>query len=145
MELFLDHLQFDSDREIIGFCVGGALYLVFSDTYFPAENWYDMAYQDLKTWLPNLISFGMNHTDSCKLTFMDGQYTARIARLPDGRITVSCLDDHSPVISDKEIDFGLFIRSVIGCCRKYDRFLFENNKENAFSWEIKQLKSLITY
>ena len=140
MELKLHDLQFDSQRP--GCCLGGLLYISIGDAFFPAENWYDMPFLDLQTWLPRLISFGSNHTDSCELPFMDGPYTARLSRLPDGSITVSCFDDHR-LVPQKKVVLYVFFRSVITCLRKYDRFLFENGRENRFLMEIKQLKTLL--
>ena len=142
MELILDSLDYAEDRPQSGFSSGGELHFALGNAYFPGEHWYDCVYQNLITWLPGLISFGSNHTDSCGLSFMDGPYTARLSRLPDGSITVFCFYDHR-LVTEKKISFVDFLRSVTACLRKYDRFLFEHGKETRFSKEIKQLKNLL--
>ncbi len=143
MRLYLDDLQFAADRPNQGFSVGGTLYVSLVDTYFPGENWYDMVWLDLKNWIPGLVSFGLGHADSCILAFMDGPYTIRLERANDGAVLVNCLRDSVSVVPKLEIDFNQFIRSVVNCCGKYDRFLMENGKNAQFLDEIKRLKIIL--
>lgn len=142
MELHLSQLEFDRDHQSTGFCIGGGLWLSFGDASFPEENWYDMVYTVLKYWLPGLCSFARNHTDTCVLEFMDGPYSVHMRRIC-GRICASCLRDHVAVISDRELDFPVFLKSVLHACRQYDRFLYENGEKQLFSSEIIELKRIL--
>ena len=67
MELIMDSIEFAENRPLNGYSVGGELYFAVGDGFFPAKHWYDCAFLDLKTWLPQLISLGSNHTESCVL------------------------------------------------------------------------------
>ncbi len=145
MRLYLDDLQFAADRPNYGFSVGGTLLVSVADTYFPSENWYDMVWLDLKSWIPGLISFGLGHTDSCVLAFMDGPYVIRLERTNDHVIQANCLRDSASVIPKLEIDFRYFIRSVVNCCGKYDRFLMENGKTAQFLEEIRIMKTILDF
>ena len=143
MRLYLEYLEFDPNREDQGYSIGGELYFSLDDRFFPGENWYDMAYFDLKTWIPALLSFGMKHTDSCFFNFMDGSYAVRMDRTEDGTIFASCLYDGVPKLRQMKVDFRELIKSFLSCCRKYDRFLYEHGKEHCFFEEIKKLKTIL--
>jgi hypothetical protein len=142
MELILDAVDFAEDHPMNGFSSGGELYFTVGDVFFPAEHWYDCAYTDLQIWLPRLISFGSNHTDSCELDFMDGPYTLRLCRQEDGFIRADCLQDHCCIRSEKNVDLRTLFKSVLSCCRKYDRFLYEKGINNFFQQEINILMTL---
>lgn len=142
MILHMDQIDFNDSRISKGFSTGGTLYVSVGDTFFPEESWYDMIWEDLHTWLPGIISFAGNHTDSCVLDFMDGPYQVKFMRRGDGSVGVICSRNQTEEISC-DIDFPIFARSVIQCLRKYDRMLFENGKPLTFSEECRKLKSLI--
>lgn len=142
MELYLSDLQFDLARESAGFSRGSALYFAFGDGYFPGENWYDMAYHDLKNWSSALISFARIHTDSCVLSFMDGPYALRLFRR-DGDVFAVGYRDHRNVTGEVGIEMAELIGSVVRCCRYYDRFLYQNGKDCMFSEEIRIFKSIL--
>ena len=142
MELILNAIDYDENRPMDGFSSGGELYVV-TDVFFPGEHWYDCVYLDLKTWLPNLISFGSNHTDTCFLNFMDGPYSIRLKRLSEGAVHADFIREQTVQAVSENIDLGMFLKSVLSCCRKYDRFLHENGKENLFQEEIKTLMKLL--
>lgn len=143
MRLFIEKLEFDPNREAQGYSIGGELYFCLDDGFFPGDKWYDMAYSDLKIWIPALLSFGMDHTDSCRFNFMDGPYAVRLDRTEDGTVFASCLCDGVPKLRQIKVDPRELIKSVLVCCRKYDRFLYEHGKENHFSEEIKKLKTIL--
>ena len=143
MQLYLEDLEFAPDQIKRGFSTGGALFVSIGNTYFPQENWYDMAWLDLKYWIPRLVSFCSNHTDSCQMPFMDGPYTIKLTRTKNNIIQAACLYYDTTMIPHTEIVLSKFIVSVIRCCRKYDRFLYENGKPAQFAEEIKQLKSTL--
>lgn len=145
MRLYLDDLQFAADRPSQGFSVGGSLYVSVAGAYFPSENWYDMVCFDLKNWIPGLVSFGLGHADSCVLAFMDGPYTIRLERTSDNTIQANCLRDSVSVVPKLEIKFSRFVRSVVSCCGKYDKFLMENGKSAHFLDEIKLLKTILIF
>ena len=132
MELILNRIDYAECRRLDGYSSGGDLYFSIADGFFPAEHWYDCAFLDLKTWIPRLISFGSNHSDRCEFSFMDGPYTLRLVRLEDGSICAHCFRDHYPVISQQNVDLRTLLKSALSCCRKYDRFLYENGKTNVF-------------
>lgn len=143
MEMILNHIEFTENRPRDGYSSGGELYFAVDDGFFPAEHWYDCAYTDMKIWLPRLTSFGSNHTDSCELSFMDGPYTILLIRRIDGSVFADFLREQKTVISEQNVDIWTLLQSVLSCCRKYDRFLFENRKTNAFQEEIKTLMKLL--
>ena len=143
MELTLNSIDFAENRPLDGYSSGGELYFAVGDGFFPSEHWYDCAYLDLKTWLPRLISFGNNHTDSCELPFMDGSYAVRLIRNKDGIIQVDFMSNAKIIISQQDADISLLLKSALSCCRKYDRFLYENGKSNRFQEEIKTLTKLL--
>ena len=142
MEMILNHIEFTENRPRDGYSSGGELYFSVGDRCFPAEYWYDSAWQDLKIWVPWLISFGSNHTDSCALSFMDGPYTIRLNRRVDGVVFADFLRENT-ILSQHNVDLHRLLKSVLAACRKYDRFLFENRKTNAFQEEIKTLMKLL--
>ena len=143
MELILNSIDFAENRPSDGYSSGGELYFTVGEGFFPSEHWYDCAYLDLKTWLPRLISFGSNHTDSCELSFMDGSYAVRLIRNKDGIIQVDFMSNAKISISQQDADISLLLKSALSCCRKYDRFLYENRKSNRFQEEIKTLIKLL--
>lgn len=143
MELILNSIDFADDRLLDGYSSGGEIYFSIGDGFFPAGYWYDCVYLDLKTWLPRLISFGSNHTDSCELPFMDGPYIVRLYRREDGIIYADCLRDSTPIISKQNLDLQYLLKSILSCCRKYERFLYENRKNNLFQAEIRTLITLL--
>ena len=143
MELILNSIDFAENRPSDGFSSGGELYFAVGEGFFPSEHWYDSAWLDLKTWLPRLISFGSNHTDSCELPFMDGPYTLRLIRQKDGTIHTDFLFNTAVVRSLQDLNVRLLLKSALSCCRKYDRFLYENGKSNRFQEEIKTLTKLL--
>lgn len=142
MEMILNSIDYAQDRPENGYSSGGELYFSLEDRYFPAEHWYDCAYLDLRTWLPRMISFGGNHTDSCVLSFMDGPYTIRLNRREDGAVFAVFLREHT-ILSQYNMDLRRLLKSVLAACRKYDRFLHENGKMNVFQEEIKTLLKLL--
>ena len=142
MELFLSDLQFDSARESNGFSLGGKLYLALDGEHFPEENWYDMAYLDLKNWSSALISFARSHTDSCVLSFMDGPYVLRLFRR-ESEIFAVGYRDHRAVTGEVTIEIAELIGSFARCYRTYDRFLYQNGKDGLFSEEIRIFKSIL--
>lgn len=143
MELILNSIDFAENRPSDGFSSGGELYFAVGDGFFPSEHWYDCAYLDLKTWLPRLISFGSNHTDRCELPFMDGSYAVRLIRNNDRIIHADFMSNAKIIISQQDADISLLLKSALSCCRKYDRFLYENGKSNRFQEEIKTLIKLL--
>ena len=143
MEMILNTVDFAENRPFDGDSSGGELYFAVGDGFFPEENWYDCAFQDLKTWIPRLISFGSNHTDSCEFFFMDGPYTIRLNRREDGSVYADCLRDHKSILSWQNVDLPVLLKSALSCCRKYDRFLYENGKTNRFQVEIKAIMKLL--
>jgi hypothetical protein len=143
VELILNSIDFAENRHLDGYSSGGELYFAVDDGFFPAEHWYDCAYTDLKIWLPRLISFGSNHTDSCELSFMDGPYTIRLHRREDGAVSGSFYRAQKLIGSEQNVDMRRLLKSALSACRKYDRFLYENGKINAFREEIKILMKLL--
>ena len=143
MEMILNSIDFAEKRPQNGYSSGGELYIAVGDEFFPAEYWYDCAYMDLKTWLPRLISFGSNHTDSCEFVFMDGPHTLRLRRQVDGVIRADYLQDHSCIYSEQNVDLRILLKSALSCCRKYDRFLYEKGKDNLFQEEIQIIITLL--
>jgi len=143
VEMLLSYIEFSENRPLSGYSSGGELYFAVGDGFFPEENWYDCAFQDLKTWIPRLISFGSNHTDSCEFFFMDGPYTIRLNRREDGSVYADCLRDHKSILLRQNVDLPVLLKSALSCCRKYDRFLFEKGKPNQFTHEIRLLKTLL--
>lgn len=144
MRLHLEGLTYDASRFHSGYTVGGILYVTIGDTPFPGEQWYDIPFTDLKIWIPRILSFGRNHTDSCQLSFMDGPCQIRLLRHDDGKICVSCLRDQHIEIQNAEIDFPSFLNSVAKCAREYDRFLYINGSSSLFHDEISAIKALLS-
>jgi len=143
MQVCLDEIDFAPERTKDGFSSGGELYFTIDDEFFPEEHWYDYAYLDLKLWLPRICSFGSNHTDSCELSFMDGPYSIRLNRREDGSVCVNCLRNSITIISRQNVNLLYLFKSLLSCCRKYDRFLHENQKEPQFREEIILLNKLL--
>lgn len=143
MELILNRIDYAESLCLDGYSSGGNLFFSVADEFFPAEHWYDCAFLDLKTWLPRLISFGSNHTDRCEFSFMDGPYTLHLDRRKDGSICAHCFRDHDLIIFQQKVDLRTLLKSTLSCCRKYDRFLYENGKANVFQEEIKTLMKLL--
>lgn len=143
MEMRLNIIDFTEKRPLDGYSIGGEIYFVVENGFFPAENWYDTAFLDLKAWLPGLISFGSNHTDCCELSFMDGPYAIRLNRGTNGCICAEFFRDRKIIGSEQNVDLQVLIRSALSCCRKYDRFLFENGKPHQFTDECRILKTLL--
>lgn len=141
--MLIGPIDFAEDRPLAGYSSGGEIYFSVGDHFFPAENWYDCLWQDLQTWLPGLISFGSSHTDSCELIFMDGPYTIRLFRREDGAICADFLREQKQIDSQMNVDLRTLLKSILSCCRKYDRFLHENWKTNQFHEEIKTLRQLL--
>ncbi len=142
MELFISDLQFAPVRESAGFTLGGALYFALGDGYFPEENWYDMAYCNLKNWSSALVSFARNHTDSCVFSFMDGPYVLRLFRRGSDIFAFGCRDNRVVTVEVK-IEIAELIGSFARCCRAYDRFLYQKGKDGLFSEEIRIFKSIL--
>ena len=143
INLVLENLQYDESREIQGYCAGGEIYIAFGNVAFPAENWYDFPFYVMETFVPQLISFTMGNTDSCLLRFVDGPYSLSLNRDSVGKIAIYCKENNTVIHSWEEIDFLTFLRSIISCLRAYDRFLYENGKQNHFSREIRTLKQIL--
>ncbi len=143
MELILNSIDFAENRPSDGFSSGGELYFAVGEGFFPSEHWYDCAWLDLKTWLPRLISFGSNHTDSCELSFLDGPYVLRLIRREDGSICADFLRNQKRIDSAQNVNLPALLKSALSCCRKYDRFLHENGKDTQFQGEIKTLITLL--
>ncbi len=143
MEMILQPIEFAENRPQSGYSIGGELYFSVGDGYFPAERWYDCVYLDLNTWLPRLISFGSNHTDTCELSFMDGPYTIRLNRRENGSVSADFYRGQKAIGSEQNVDLRKLLKSVLSACRKYDRFLYENRKMSAFHEEIKLLMKLL--
>lgn len=141
MELIVDNLRFASDPTKC--CLDGEVYVSIGEVFFPMEQWFDMVGHDLRNWLPDLISFCRNHSDTCLLSFMDGPYAIKLTRRNDGDIFAVCMRDNLPAIQHKKVDLSKLIRSVVACCHKYDRFLHQNGKTNQFTREIRILKSIL--
>ena len=144
MRLHLEDLVYDASRSNTGYTVGGNFYVTIDDTAFPGEEWYDTVFTDLKSWIPGLISFGSNHTDSCLLSFMDGPCQIRLLRRKDGKIVVSCIRDNHTEIHNAEIHFPSFLKSEAKCTREYDRFLFTNGSASMFHAEISGIKAMLS-
>ena len=143
INLVLENLQYDESREIQGYCAGGEIYIASENAAFPAENWYDLPFSVLESFVPQLVSFAMCNTDSCLLRFMDGPYSLSLNRDSLGKIATYCKENHTVIHSWEEIDFLTFLRSIISCLHAYDRFLYENGKPNHFSQEIITLKQIL--
>ena len=143
MELLLNSIDYDEARSRDGYSYGGELCITVHDEFFPAEHWYDSVYADLKNWLPRLISFGMNHADTCDLSFMDGPYAVRLSRLSDGIVDAVFLRHQIVADTAADIDVRALLKSVLSCCRKYDRFLYENGKPSQFQEEIRTLMHIL--
>ena len=143
MEMILNHIEFAENRPLDGYSIGGELYFSVGDSYFPVEHWYDFAFRDLKTWMPGLISFGSNHTDSCEFSFMDGPYTIGLTRRGDGVVRAEFLRNHIVVDSEQDVDMHTLLESALSCCRIYDRFLYDNGAPNQFTDEIRMLKTIL--
>ncbi len=144
MRLHLEDLDYDASRCNAGYTVGGIFYVTVGNTAFPCDEWYDIVFTDLKTWIPRIISFGSNHTDTCLLPFMDGSCQIRLFRDSDGQILVSCIRDHHAEIQNLPIDFLTFLKSVSKCAREYDRILYINGSTSLFRNEIAGLKALLS-
>lgn len=143
MCLHLDGLSFDASRCNAGYTVGGILFVTIGDTAFPCEEWYDLVFIDLKSWIPSILSFGSNHTNSCLLSFMDGPYQIKLLRSIDNKVLASCIPNHHTEIQNKEIDFLSFLKSVAKCVREYDRFLHINGSNSLFREEIAGITALL--
>ena len=143
MELILNAVDFEENRFVDGYSVGGELYFSVQNEFFPAEHWYDCTYLDLKNWLPGLISFVSKHTDFCAFLFMDGPYRIRLTRLPDGAVQAVALREQTEILREQDVSVRTLLKSVLSCCRKYDRFLHENGKQNLFQKEIRELLILL--
>ena len=143
LALHIDRVDFDTTRVAEGFSAGGIIYVTIGDSIFPGDQWYDKVYTDLKTWLPNLLSFGNRHTDSCILQFMDGPCQIKLVRHVDDTVWVQAVWNHQVEISSTNIDFTGFIESVLKCVRKYERLLFEIDLPVQFDKEILQLRELL--
>ena len=141
MELIIDNFKFVSD--VTKCSLDGEVYFSIGETFFPMERWFDMVGFDLSNWLPDVISFCRNHSDTFLFSFMDGPYAIKLIRKHDGDIFAVCMRDNLPVIHQTKVDLAKLIRSVIACCNKYDRFLHENGKPNQFTREIRILKSIL--
>ena len=115
--------------------------MALAEGFFPEENWYDMAYHDLKNWSSALISFARNHTDSCVLSFMDGSYSLRLLRRESDIFAVGYRENRD-VTGEFRVEIAEFLHSVARCCRAYDRFLYQNGKNSLFSEEIRNFKML---
>lgn len=139
IRLHIDEIDYDAARISAGFSSGAIIYVMIGTTEFPGEQWYDMVFTDLKTWLPGLISFGRNHTDFCVLSFMDGPFQIRFTRQNNGATFVSCMRNNEPMIQEIEVDFSEFLESVIKCVRKYDRFMYEKGHPQQFVDELSKL------
>lgn len=143
INLLLENLQYDESCANQGFCKGGDIFIASENVFFPAENWYDLPFFVLDVFVPKLISFTMGSTDFCLLCFMDGPYSLSLKRDSVGKIAIQCTEKHAVVHWWEEIDFPVFLRSVISCLHTYDRFLYENGKANHFSREIRILKQIV--
>lgn len=120
MILNLEKVDFEMPRVNKAFPIGGVIYVSLGELCFPAEKWHDLISVDLERWLTGLISFSLNHTDTCMLPFMDGPYAIKIQREENGAIVADCLWD-SKVVLRKIIDFVGFLKSVLKCVRRYNR------------------------
>ena len=74
---------------------------------------------------------------------MDGSYAVRLIRSKNGRIFADFMSNAKIIISQQDADLSLLLKSTLSCCRKYDRFLYENRKSNRFQEEIKTLIKLL--
>lgn len=144
MRLHMEDLAYDASRCNMGYTVGGILYITIGDTAFPSEEWYDIVFTDLKSWIPGILSFGRNHTDSCLLPFMDGPCQIKLLRDSHGKILASCIRNNYAQMQNIEIDFLSFVNSVAKCAREYDRFLYINGSTSLFRNEIEGLKALLS-
>ena len=143
MTLHIDEIDIDVLRPNAGYSIGGTIYVTIGDAFFPEDQWYDLVYTDLKIWLPGLISFACNHTDSCILNFMDGPYCIRLLRQADGRVSATCLCDNTVQMPKAVIEFSAFIKSVSKSVRKYERMLYKNGLPTQFADELVQLRSIL--
>lgn len=144
MTLHLGAIDCDVNRVTSGNTIGGILFITIGSTYFPEENWYDMVSVDFENWIPRLISFAQNHTDSCVLDFMDGPGKVKILRLTDGIVTAACIWDHKTQIQEVEIDFYEFLDSISTCVRKFNRILYENNLPGQHMKELVLIKNIMS-
>ena len=143
MELMLNFVDYAENRPLDGYSSGGELSFAVDGKFFPAEHWYDCVYADLKIWLPQLISFGSGHTDSCEFSFMDGPFAVRLSRLSDGSVYAVFLRHQKVADAAHNVDMSMLLKSALSCCRKYDRILHENGQINQFSDEIRMLMKLL--
>lgn len=119
MILHLDDLE-------TGTLKGGRIWLDFGEEHFPEEGWYDLPGILLEIWLPVLQSFADGHTDTCKLSFMDGPYAFRLCRAGEN-VSVICTERGRTVL-ERQVDFPGFQDSVKKCVRYYDRMQYLSTK-----------------
>lgn len=142
MLLHLD--QIDTNFSTNNPYIGGAVYLQIGQSYFPEENWYDIASLILEQWIPLIHSFANNSTDVCKLTFYDGPCYAVIRRNPNSAITVKCVYNQKNMIEETVIDFSLFLNSVIKAGNHFCRLLrLQGGNNEAISASLQALKNNI--
>ena len=110
-----------------GTSMGGRIWLTVGEDAFPDEGWYDLPGILLEAWLPALRSFADGHTDSCKLTFMDGPYAVRLVR-NETAVDVRCMEHGKCVLDREGIDLPGFRDSVQRCVRTYKRIKYLENK-----------------
>lgn len=124
--------------------IGGNIHFTIGQVCFPEEGWYDLVSVDLKLWLPTIISFALNHTDSCALNLMDGPCQVKLSRDRSGTVTVICIYDGRVEIPKTEIDPAVWNESVVKTIRKYNRLLHEQGLVAQFENELSMLKEVIS-
>lgn len=141
LRMHLDSIQIYQDTTLDR--IGGTIYFSIGDTYFPDEGWYDLVSEDFLRWLPDLISFAFNHTDSCILYFMDGPAQVKYSRR-NGTVTAVCMYDGCVKVPETEIDMTEWNKSVLNSIKKYNRLLHEQGLPPQFANERKLLKEAIS-
>ena len=140
LRMHLDAIQIYQDKAFDR--IGGTIYFSIGEVCFPEEGWYDLVSEDLANWLPKIVSFAQNHTDSCELCFMDGPAKVEISRCYDGEISVTCIYNNKISANHTDIDHTMFFKSVVNALGKYNRFLHKNGVTAQFTNEIAVLKGV---
>lgn len=150
MTLNLEQIRFLFDHDTVGFRASGVLYIEIGGICFPDEQWYDLVSVDFEMWMPQLMSFGFGHSDCCLLQFMDGPCCIKLLRQSQGKVIATCLWNHKVEISEVEIDFLSFIKSVAACIKKMNRAIYEADREGKWGHImerygnfIKQIKEMV--
>ncbi len=142
LHIVLNDLDANLGRDKLNLRIGGTIFFVLGETYFPEEGWYDLVSVDLENWIPGILSFARNHTDACELRFMDGPAVVKLKR-HGADVFASCIYNQMIEVDETKIDLSELITSVIQCLRRYHRLLHERGLSPRFTNEIAALQACI--